>query len=100
MRDLLKLIRWMLLGLVRSRRSIEAENLALRHQLNVLHRTAPKRPALRNFDRVLFVCLYRIAPRILDTLTIVQPETVLRWQRAGFRCFWRWKSRRRAGRPA
>jgi hypothetical protein len=92
MRDLLKLIRWMLLGLVRSRRSIEAENLALRHQLNVLHRTAPKRPALRNFDRVLFVCLYRIAPRILDTLTIVQPETVLRWQRAGFRCFWRWKS--------
>jgi hypothetical protein len=42
MRDLLKLIRWMLLGLVRSRRSIEAENLALRNQLNVLHRTAPK----------------------------------------------------------
>ena len=56
--------------------------------------------AARNFDRVLFVCLYRIAPRILDTLTIVQPETVLRWQRAGFRCFWRWKSRRRAGRPS
>jgi hypothetical protein len=49
MLDLLKLIRWMLLGLVRSRRSIEAENLALRHRLNVLHRTAPKRPALRNF---------------------------------------------------
>jgi hypothetical protein len=100
MLDLLKLIRWMLLGLVRSRRSIEAENLALRHQLNVLHRTAPKRPALRNFDRVLFVCLYRIAPRILDTLTMVQPETVLRWHRAGFRCFWRWKSRRRAARPS
>ena len=41
MRDLLKLIRWMLLGLMRSRRSLEAENLALRHQLNVLHRRAP-----------------------------------------------------------
>jgi hypothetical protein len=41
--------------------------------------------AARNFDRVLFVRLYRIAPRILDTLTIVQPETVLRWQRAGFK---------------
>src|SRR6476646_3389272 len=50
MRDLLNLIRWMLLGLVRSRRSLEAENLALRHQVNVLHRRAPKRPALRDFD--------------------------------------------------
>ena len=73
MRDLLKLIRWMLLGLVRSRRSIEAENLALRHQLNVLHRTAHKRPALRNFDRALFVCLYRVAPRILDRCDRTQP---------------------------
>jgi transposase InsO family protein len=100
MRDLLNLIRWMLLGLVRSRRSLEAENLALRHQLNVLHRRAPKRPALRDFDRLLFVCLYRIAPRILDTFTIVKPETVLRWHRAGFRSFWRWKSRRRPGRPS
>ena len=87
MRDLLNLIRWMLLGLVRSRRSLEAENLALRHQLNVLHRRAPKRPALGDFDRLLFVCLYRIAPRILDTFTIVKPETVLRWHRAGFRSF-------------
>jgi hypothetical protein len=100
MRDLLNLIRWMLLGLVRSRRSLEAENLALRHQLNVLHRRAPKRPALRDFDRLLFVCLYRIAPRILDTFTIVKPETVLRWHPAGFRSFWRWKSRRRPGRPS
>src|SRR4051812_7524983 len=65
MRDLLNLIRWLLLGLVRSRRSLEADNLALRHQLTVLHRSAPKRPTLRNFDRLVFVCLYRIAPRIL-----------------------------------
>jgi transposase InsO family protein len=100
MRDLLNLIRWSLLGVVRSRRSLEAENLALRHQLNVLHRSAPRRPALRNFDRLIFVCLYRIAPRILDALTIVEPETVIRWHRAGFRSFWRWKSRRRAGRPS
>ena len=100
MRDLLNLIRWLLLGLVRSRRSLEAENLALRHQLNVLHRSAPRRSALRNFDRLIFVCLYRIAPRILDALTIVEPETVIRWHRAGFRSFWRWKSRRRAGRPS
>src|SRR5436305_3019507 len=100
MRDLLNLIRWLLLGLLPSRRSLEAENLALRHQLTVLHRSAPKRPTLRNFDRLVFVCLYRIAPRILDALTIVEPETVIRWHRAGFRSFWRWKSRRRAGRPS
>ena len=66
--DLLSLIRWLLLGLFRSRRSLEAENLALRHQLNVLRRSSPKRPVLSNFDRLIFVCLYRIAPRILDAL--------------------------------
>src|SRR6478672_11819803 len=97
--DLLSLIRWLLLDLVRSRRSLEAENLALRHQLNVLRRSAPKRPVLSNFDRLIFVYLYRIAPRILDAVAILEPETVIRWHRAGFRSFWRWKSRRRAGRP-
>jgi hypothetical protein len=49
---------------------------------------------------MILVCLYRIAPRILDALTIVEPETVIRWHRTGFRSFWRWKSRRRAGRPS
>jgi hypothetical protein len=49
---------------------------------------------------MIFVCLYRIAPRILDAITIVGPETVIRWHRAGFRSFWRWKSSRRAGRPS
>src|SRR3954471_17467047 len=97
--DLLSLIRWLLLGLVRSRRSLEAENLALRHQLNVLRRSAPKRPVLSNFDRLIFVCLYRIAPRIPEAVAILEAETVIRWRRAGFRSFWRWKSRRRAGRP-
>ena len=92
MRDLLKLIRWMLLGLFRSRASIEAENLALRHQLNVLRRSARKRPILGNFDRLIFVCLYRIAPRVLDAVAIIEPETIIRWHRAGFRSFWRWKS--------
>ena len=100
MQDLLNLIRWMLLGLFRSKTSLEAEILALRHQLNVLRRTSPRRPVFSNFDRMVFICLYRIAPRILDALTIVEPETVIRWHRAGFRSFWRWKSRRRAGRPS
>jgi transposase InsO family protein len=99
MRDLLNLIRSMLLGLFRSKTSLEAEILALRHQLNVLRRASPQRPVFSNFDRMILVCLYRIAPRILDALTIVEPETVIRWHRAGFRSFWRWKSRRRAGRP-
>src|SRR5580765_5528087 len=100
MRDLLNLIRSMLLGLFRSKTSLEAEILALRHQLNVLRRTSPRRPVFSNFDRMIFVCLYRIAPRILDAITIVEPETVIRWHRAGFRSFWRWKSSRRAGRPS
>ena len=78
MRDLLNLIRRMLFGLFRSKASLEAEILALRHQLNVLHRRSPKRPVFSNFDRMVFVCLYRIAPRILEALTIVEPETVVR----------------------
>src|SRR6478672_8902925 len=100
MRDLLNLIRSMLLGLFRSKASLEAEILALRHQLNVLRRASPQRPVFSNFDRMILVCLYRIAPRILDALTIVEPKTVIRWHRAGFRSFWQWKSRRRAGRPS
>jgi transposase InsO family protein len=70
MQDLVNLIRWMLLGLFRSKTSLEAEILALRHQLNVLRRTSPRRPVFSNFDRMIFVCLYRIAPRILDALTL------------------------------
>jgi transposase InsO family protein len=100
MRDLLNLIRSMLLGLFRSKTSLEAEILALRHQLNVLRRASPQRPVFSNFDRMILVCLYRIAPRILDALTIVEPETVVHWHRAGFRSFWRWKSSRRAGRQS
>jgi transposase InsO family protein len=89
----------MVLGLFRSSAAREAEILALRHQLNVLQRRSAKRPIFSNFDRLIFVLLYRVAPNILDALKIVQPETVVRWHRAGFRLFWRWKSRRRAGRP-
>src|SRR6202022_2792337 len=78
---------------------LEAEILTLRHQLNVLRRKAPKRLAFSNFDRLVFTSRYRIAPGVLDALVIVKPETVIRWHRAGFRLFWRWKSRTRGGRP-
>ena len=55
--------------------------------------------AFNNFDRLIFASLYRIAPRIVNALAIVEPTTVIRWHRAGFRLFWRWKSRCRGGRP-
>ena len=99
MADILKLICWAVIGLFRSRASLEAEILALRQQLNVLRRKSPKRPTFSNVDRLIFAGLYQIAPHVLDALTIVEPETVVRWHRAGFRLFWRWKSRCRGGRP-
>ena len=99
MLELFNLLRWILLDLFRSRSALEGEVIALRHQLNVLRRRAPKRPALTSFDRFIFVLLYRLAPTVLDAVTIVRPETIVRWHRAGFRTFWRWKSRRRPGRP-
>jgi hypothetical protein len=68
-------------GLFRSRASLEAEILALRHQLIVLRRKSPKRLAFSNFDRLIFASLYRIAPNVLNALVIVKPETVIRWHR-------------------
>jgi transposase InsO family protein len=88
-----------LIGLFRSRARLEAENLVLRQQINVLRRNSPKRFVFGTFDRLALVGLYRLVPGIVDALTIVRPETVIRWHRAGFRSFWRWKSRRRGGRP-
>jgi hypothetical protein len=80
------------------RQQLEAEILALRHQLNILHR-APGRPYLRRVDRALFIWLYRRWPPILNAITVVRPETVLRWHRMGFAAYWRWKSRSPGGRP-
>jgi putative transposase len=74
------------------------ENLALRHQIAVLHRQAHK-PRLRGGDRLFWVVLKGCWPNWRAALILFQPETVIGWQRAGFRMFWRWKSRRRRGRP-
>ena len=87
MGDMLKLIWWAVIGLFRSRASLEAEILTLRHQLNVLRRKSPKRLTFSNFDRLVFAILYRFAPRVVNALAIVEPETVIRWHRAGFRLF-------------
>ena len=78
---------------------LEAENAVLRHQLNVLRCRLHGRVRLTNHDRLFFIQLYRWFPSILEVLTIVRPETLLRWHRAGFRCYWRWKSRPQGGRP-
>jgi hypothetical protein len=75
------------------------ENLALRQQIIVLQRTAPKRLRFNTFDRLIFVGLYRLFPDLRDALAVVSPETVIRWHRAGFRAYWRWRSRPRRGRP-
>ena len=78
---------------------LEAENAALRHQLIVLRRGVQGRPQLTNNDRLFFIQLYRWFPSVLDAITIIRPETLVRWHRAGFRCYWRWKSCPRGGRP-
>jgi transposase InsO family protein len=97
--DALMLLCSALAGLFRTRARLEAEILVLRQQINVLRRKSPKRFAFGNFDRLVFVGLYRLVPGIVDALAIIRPETGVRWHRAGFRTFWRWKSRRRGGRP-
>ncbi len=100
MSDLCRLISCGLIGLFRSRAALEAEILVLRHQLNVLRRKTPNRLVFSNIDRLVFTGLYRFAPDVLDALKILKPETVIRWHRAGFRIYWRWKSCPRGGRPA
>src|SRR6266436_8157246 len=83
----------------KSKLRLEAENAVLRHQLIVLRRRPHGRIRLTNHDRLSFIQLYRWFPAILKVLTIIRPETLLRWHRAGFGGYWRWKSRPRGGRP-
>jgi hypothetical protein len=83
----------------KSKSRLEAENAALRHQLIVLRRKVRGRARLTNNDRWFFVQLCRWFPSILEVLKIIRPETLVRWHRAGFRRYWRWKSRSRGGRP-
>ena len=86
-------------NLFKSRRRLEAEILCLRHQLNIALRQRPARLPLRGSDRALLVWMTRLWPSLLGMAQVVEPATILRWHRAGFRSYWRWKSRKRAGRP-
>src|SRR5438309_1461236 len=85
--------------LFKPRCRLEAENLFLRHQLSIALRRAPPRLRLRGGDRALLVWMTRLWPSLLGAAKVVEPETILRWHRSGFKAFWRWKSRKRAGRP-
>jgi hypothetical protein len=80
-----------------TRHRLALETAALRQQLAVFKRKQP-RPRLQNLDRLFWVALRRLWSGWSDALIIVQPETVVSWHRAGFRLFWRWRSRQ-AGRP-
>ena len=84
---------------LKSRSRLEAENAALRHQLIVLQRRVRGRVQLTNGDRLFLVILYRWFPSVLKAITIIRPETVVRWHRAGFCRYWRWKSCSFGGRP-
>src|SRR5208337_5274120 len=84
---------------LKSRARLEAENIVLRQQVIVLSRKSPSRTWLRNIDRLIFVWIYRLFPSILNAITVVKLETVIRWHRRGFRAYWRWKCHRRGGRP-
>ena len=95
---------WFVLAILaspfKSKSRLEAENAVLRHQLIVLRRKVRGRAHLTNNDRWFFVQMYRWFPSILEVATVIQPETLVRWHRDGFRRYWRWKSRQRGGRPS
>jgi hypothetical protein len=99
MNELLCFVLAVLASPFKSKLRLEAENAVLRHQLNVLRRRLHARVRLTNNDRWLFILMYRWFPSILQALTIIRPETLVRWHRAGFRRYWRWKSHPRGGRP-
>jgi hypothetical protein len=79
---------------VRTRWALLGEIALLRHQLTVLQRSVA-RPRLTRFDRIALVALAMVTPTWTNVLRIVQPETLLRWHRAGFKALWRWRSRAR-----
>src|SRR5688572_22013666 len=93
---------WFLLTLLaspfKSSSRLEAENARLRHQLIVLQRKVRGRVHFTNSDRLFFIQLYRWFPSVLKA-TIIRPETLVHWHRAGFRLYWRWECHSLGGRP-
>jgi hypothetical protein len=98
MMDLCRIIFGIVVDLFRPRAALEAEILVLRQQIIVLRRGRPSRVPF--LDRIVLGWVCQLFPKTREALAIVRPDTVVRWHRAGFRLFWRWKSRSRPGRPA
>src|SRR6266851_8907446 len=96
---LLSLFLHILFSPFKTQARLEAEISVLRHQLNILRRQVPSKPRLTVADRLIFVWLYRLFPSVLSAISIIEPKTVIRWHRMGFRLYWRWKSRSHGGRP-
>ncbi len=97
--SILRALGILFVNLLKSRSRLEAENLFLRHQLNIALRRATPRLQLLGSDRALLVWMTKLWPNLIGASQVVQPETILRWHRAGFKVFWRWKSRNSVGRP-
>ena len=95
---MLKQLLLLLLTLLKSRRSLALENTALRHQLEVLQRNS-KRSRLNPSDWAFWALLSHFLPDWRQHLSIVQPDTVIRWHRKGWRLYWQWKSKQGPGRP-
>jgi hypothetical protein len=85
-------------GLSWSKVDLIAENALLHHQLAVLKRQS-KRPRLKPADRLSLLVLAKVTKTWRQALLIVQPATLLRWHREGYRLFWKWKSRKRKSQP-
>src|SRR3954465_13226191 len=100
MSDLIRLVFGLVVDLFRSRAALEAEILVLRQQIIVLRRRKATPLPFTATDRLVLGWACRLFPKTCGALAIVRPETVMRWHGAGFRSYWRWKSRRRSGRPA
>jgi hypothetical protein len=98
--DLCRQIFGLVVDLFRSRAALEAEVLVLKQQIIVLRRGKPGRLSFLTVDKIILGWACRLLPSAHVALTIVKPDTVIRWHRAGFRLFWRWKSSSRLGRPA
>ena len=96
--DWVRIVGWSVVSGLKSQRDLTLENLALRHQLMVLQRQSG-RLRLKDRDRLLWVWLRRYWPGWHRALVLVQPATVVKWHRNGFRAYWRWKSRRGPRKP-
>jgi len=95
---ILRMILAFLRAFFAGRATLAAENLALRQQLIVLQRSV-KRPKVGKSDRIFWSLLSRLWSGWRSALLIVQPGTIVRWHRQGFKLYWRWKSRKKPGRP-